>query len=145
MKILLAVDGSTFSKKMLAYLATHDTLFTKDHDYTVFTAQPALPPRARAAVGKDVVESYYAEESEKVLGPVSKFLVRHGIDAKSTWKVGHAGEAISKLAVRAHDHQVEFALVVMGSHGHGSLVKLVMGSVATEVLAHCTVPVLLVR
>lgn len=140
MKILLAVDGSPYSKKMLAYLATHDTLFTKDHEYTVFTAQPALPARARAAVGKEIVDGYYAEESEKVLAPICKFLARHGIDAKSSWKVGHAGEAISKLA-----EQGKFDMIIMGSHGHGSLVKLVMGSVATEVLAHCTVPVLLVR
>jgi nucleotide-binding universal stress UspA family protein len=140
MKILLAVDGSAFSKKMLAYLANHDTLFTPDHEYVVFTAQPALPPRARAAVGKAVVDQYYAEESEKVLAPVTKFLLRHKIDAKSLWKVGHAGECISTLA-----DQEKFDMVVMGSHGHGSLVKLVMGSVATEVLSHCKVPVLLVR
>ena len=87
-----------------------------------------------------MVEAYHREEAEKVLSPVTKFLLRHGIDAKTTWKVGHAGEAISKLA-----EQGKFDLVVMGSHGHGSLVKLVMGSVATEVLAHCKVPVLLVR
>lgn len=67
MKILLAVDGSAFSKKMLAYLSTHESLLSKDNDYTVFTAQAALPPRAKAAVGKAVVDQYYAEESEKVL------------------------------------------------------------------------------
>jgi len=33
----------------------------------------------------------------------------------------------------------------MGSHGHGSLGNLVMGSVATKVMAHTQVPVLLVR
>jgi nucleotide-binding universal stress UspA family protein len=33
----------------------------------------------------------------------------------------------------------------MGSHGHGTLGNLVMGSVATQVLAHCKAPVLLVR
>ena len=27
MKILLAVDGSVYSKKMLAYLSTHETMF----------------------------------------------------------------------------------------------------------------------
>lgn len=27
MKILLAVDGSAYSKKMLAYLVTHDSMF----------------------------------------------------------------------------------------------------------------------
>jgi nucleotide-binding universal stress UspA family protein len=35
--------------------------------------------------------------------------------------------------------------VVLGSHGHSALGNLVMGSVATQVLAHCKVPVLLVR
>jgi nucleotide-binding universal stress UspA family protein len=140
MKILLAVDGSAFSKKMLAYLSTHESLLSKDNDYTVFTAQAALPPRAKAAVGKAVVDQYYAEESEKVLAPVTKFLLRHGIDAKSSWKVGPAGLTISKLA-----EQGKFDLLVMGSHGHGALYKLVMGSVVTEVLAHCKVPVLLVR
>ncbi|MEI7537086.1 MAG: universal stress protein [Comamonadaceae bacterium] len=140
MKILLAVDGSVYTKKMLAYLATHDELFSQNNDYTVFTVQPVLPPRARAVVGKKIVDSYYAEEAEKVLAPVSKFLLRHGIDAKSSWKVGHAGESISKLADGG-----KFDLLVMGSHGHGTLVNLVMGSVATQVLAHCKVPVLLVR
>jgi nucleotide-binding universal stress UspA family protein len=140
MKILLAVDGSRYTKKMLAYLATHDELFTSNNDYTVFTAQPPVPPRARAAVGKEVVDQYYAEEAEKVLAPVSKFLLRHGIDAKTSWKTGHAGESIAKLADSG-----KFDLLIMGSHGHGTLVNLVMGSVATQVLAHCQVPVLLVR
>jgi nucleotide-binding universal stress UspA family protein len=140
MKILLAVDGSEYSKKMLVYLVTHDTLFTSDSDYTVFTAQPALPPRARAAVGKEIVDKYYAEESEKVLAPVIKFLLRHGIDAKKSWKVGNAGEAIAKIV-----EQGKFDLLIMGSHGHGALANLVMGSVATQVLAQSTVPVLLVR
>lgn len=140
MKILLAVDGSPYSKKMLAYLSTHEALLNVGHDYTVFTAQPALPPRARAAVGKAVVDQYYAEESEKVLAPVGKFLLRHGINAKSAWKVGPAGAAIAKQA-----DDGGFDLVVMGSHGHSAVVNLVMGSVATQVLAHCKVPVLLVR
>ncbi len=140
MKILLAVDGSTYSKKMLAYLSTHEALLSPAHEYTVFTAQPALPPRARAAVGKEVVESYYAEECEKVLGPVAKFLLRHGINAKTSWKVGPAGASIAKQAETG-----KFDLLVMGSHGHSALGNLVMGSVATQVLALCEVPVLLVR
>jgi nucleotide-binding universal stress UspA family protein len=140
MKILLAVDGSAFSKRMLAYLSTHESLMSSTNDYTVFTAQPTLPPRARAALGKAIVDTYYAEESEKVLAPVTKFLLRHGIDAKTLWKVGPAGAAIAKVASDG-----KFDLVVMGSHGHGAVMNMVMGSVATQVLAHCTVPVLLVR
>lgn len=139
MKILLAVDGSRYTKKMLAYLATHE-LFTQATEFSVFTVQPLLPPRARAALGKEIVDKYHAEEAEKVLAPVAKFLLRHGIDAKSSWKVGHAGESIAKFADSG-----KFDLLIMGSHGHGTLANLVMGSVATQVLAHCRVPVLLVR
>lgn len=140
MKILLAVDGSSYTKKMLAYLATHDNLFGPDNDYTVLTVQMAVPPRARAAVGKEVVDNYYKDEAEKVIAPVDKFLVRHGITAKSVWKVGHVGETVGKFADAG-----AFDLLIMGSHGHGALVNLVMGSVATQVLAHSKIPVLLVR
>ena len=140
MKILLAVDGSAYSKKMLAYLATHDDMFSAANDYTVFTAQAALPARARSAVGKEVVDAYYADESEKVLAPVTKFLLRHGINAKSSWKVGSAGAMIAKLA-----EDGQFDMVVMGSHGQSALANLVMGSVTTQVLAQCKVPVLMVR
>ena len=140
MKILLAVDGSDYTKKMLAYLTTHEEMFGPNNEYTLLTVNPQLPPRARAVVGKDVVEAFQRDEAEKVLSPVTKFLLRHGIDAKTVSKVGHAGETIAKLADSG-----KFDMVVMGSHGHGSLGNLVMGSVATQVLAHCKVPVLLVR
>ena len=140
MKILLAVDGSKYTKKMLAYLATHDDLFSTQNSYTLLTVSPQLPPRARAAAGKNMVDSYHRDVAKKVLSPVTKFLLRHGIDAKTVAKVGHAGETISNAADSG-----KFDLVVMGSHGHGLWANLIMGSVATQVLAYCKVPVLLVR
>lgn len=140
MKILLAVDGSPYTKKMLAYLTTHLEVFHANNEFTIFTVQIPLPPRARAAVGADVANSYYADEAEKVTAPVVKFLKRHDIEPKVVHKVGAPGEQIAKQA-NAGDYE----LVMMGSHGHGALGNLVMGSVATQVLAHCKVPVLLVR
>lgn len=140
MKILLAVDGSAYTKKMLAYLTTHEEVFSPDNDFTLFTVQSPLPPRARAAVGKDIADGYYADEAQKITAPVVKFLQRHGMAPKVIHKVGPAGEMIAKAAEAG-----KFDLVMMGSHGHSALGNLVMGSVATQVLAHCKVPVLLVR
>ena len=140
MKILLAVDGSAYTKHMLAYLATHETLYGSQNQFTLLTVQAPLPSRARAALGKEVVDTYMREEGEKVLSPISKFLLRHGIVAKSVAKVGSAGELIAKTAESG-----KFDMVIMGSHGHSAVGNLVMGSVATQVLAHCKVPVLLVR
>ncbi|HEY4663895.1 MAG TPA: universal stress protein [Comamonas sp.] len=141
MKILLAVDGSPFTKKMLAYLSAHDELITAGrHEYTALTVQPALPPRARAALSKDIVNEYYADESAKVLDPVSKFMAQSGITVNARSEVGPAGETIAKIA-----EEGKYDLIIMGTHGHGSLGKLVMGSVSTQVLANCSVPVLLIR
>ena len=140
MNILLAVDGSAYTKKMLAYLATHEEVLGGNHTYTVLTVQPPLPNRARAALGKEVVDTYHSEEAEKVLGPVCKFLARHGVEIKRMFKVGSVGETIAKVADTG-----KFDLLVMGSHGHGALATLVMGSVTTQVLANSTVPLLIVR
>jgi len=141
MKILLAVDGSPFTKKMLAYLAAHEELITAGrHEYTALTVQPSLPPRARAALSKDMVDEYYAEESAKVLDPVTKFLAQSGITVHTRAEIGPAGTTIAKIA-----EDEKFDLIIMGTHGHGSLGKLVMGSVSTQVLANCSVPVMLIR
>ena len=49
MKILLAIDGSPYSKKMLAYLCAHDELINAGRNtFTALTVLPAIPPRARA-------------------------------------------------------------------------------------------------
>lgn len=139
MKILLAVDGSSYTKKMLAYLAAHE-MFSPKNEYTAFTAQLMLPSQARAALGKELVAKYYEDEGQRILNPVHKFLERQGVKAKGVWKTGNAGELIAKLA-----EAEKFDLVVMGSHGRGALANLVVGSVATKVLASCAVPVLIVR
>ena len=41
---------------MLAYVTTHLEMFSGDNEFTALTVQGALPPRARAAVGKEVVD-----------------------------------------------------------------------------------------
>ena len=140
MKILLAVDGSAYTKKMLAYLADHGELFGADNDFTAITVQAPLPPRARAAVGADAANQYYEEESAKVTNSVAKTLTRAGLEPKLLHKVGAAGEVIAKTATAG-----KYDLVIMGSHGHSALGNLVLGSVAAKVLAQCEVPVLIVR
>ena len=140
MKILLAVDGSAYTKKMLAYLTSHQEMLGTGHEYTIITVQPLLPPRARAALGKEVVEQYYDEESAKILQPVLEFLKGRGVEAQSIAKVGPIADTIIHAA-----QDGKFDLIAMGTHGHGALGRLVMGSVSSQVLAGCTIPVLLIR
>ena len=139
MKILLAVDGSDYTRKMLDYVRARN-LFDERHEYTVFNAQPALPPHAASAVGSAAAREYHQEEAQKVLEPALASLRERGFTASSAWKTGSAGDTIARFA-----EQGKYDLIMMGTHGAGALSRLVMGSVTTQVLARCTVPVLLVR
>ena len=57
-----------------------------------------LPTQARSALGKELVHKYYEDEGTRVMAPVTKFLDRHGVTAKCSWKTGKPGEMIAKLA-----------------------------------------------
>ena len=140
MKILIAADGSAYTKRMLAYLAAHDEWLGSHHDYTVFHGVLAIPHRAAAFAGADVVRNFYDEDAEAVFRPIRAFFEQQGIAAKYVHVVGHVAESIAKTAAEGH-----FDLIVMGSRGDGDLANLVLGSVATKVLAKSTIPVLLIR
>jgi nucleotide-binding universal stress UspA family protein len=140
MKILLAVDGSEYTRKMLDYVCANRALFDASHSYTLLNVQPQLPPHARASVGSDIVQGYYQDEAKKVLEPSLATISKQGWKADTVWRAGPAGDTIAEFA-----KQGGYELILMGSHGHGALARIVMGSVAAQVLAQCDVPVLLVR
>ncbi|MFH0131815.1 universal stress protein [Variovorax sp. VaC1] len=140
MKILLAIDGSDYTKRMLTYLIEHKEWSRAGHDFTVFHAVLPVPHRAAAFAGPDIVHGYYEDDARMVLEPVRAMLAGNGIEARFEHRIGHPAEEIAALAQKG-----KFDLVIMGSRGHGTLTNLVLGSVSTKVLAACTVPVLLVR
>jgi nucleotide-binding universal stress UspA family protein len=140
MKILIAADGSAYTKRMLAYIAAHDEWLGARHAYTVIHGVLAVPHRAAAFVGQKLVREFYESDAEQVFRPIREFFAKQGIAATFVHTVGRVGESIAELA-----EEGKFDLVVMGSRGHGDLANLVLGSVATKVLAKCSVPVLLIR
>lgn len=140
MKILVAADGSSYTKRMLAYLAAHEEWLGPHHEYTVLHAVMAVPPRAASAVDREVLKAYYDDEAERVFKPIRAFFAKQGLKAVFVSKVGHAAEVITAAAEKSGCD-----LLIMGSHGHGALTGLVAGSVTTKVLAHTRTPVLLVR
>ncbi|WP_326534412.1 universal stress protein [Pseudorhodoferax sp.] len=140
MKILIAADGSSYTKRMLAYLAAHDEWLSPNSEFTIITVVPLVPPRAAAAFDKQVLKDYYQAEADKVFKPIRSFFQKQGIKANFETKAGNIADTIAQTAEKGR-----YDLLIMGSHGHGSLTKLVMGSVANKVMAHCGTPVLLIR
>jgi nucleotide-binding universal stress UspA family protein len=140
MKILIAADGSDYTKRMLAHIAAHDEWLGSQHQYTVFHCVPALPHRAAAFAGQATVQSYYDDDAEVVIRPIRAFFKLQSLEATFVHEIGAPAEGIARFA-----EQEKFDLLILGSHGHGALANLVLGSVATKVLALCSTPVLLVR
>jgi nucleotide-binding universal stress UspA family protein len=139
LKILLAVDGSAYTKRMLGWVAAHDEFFDPMTEYTVFTAVAELPPHSGFFELGDL-KGYYAARGEQVLAPVRAFMAQKTWRASFEQRIGPAAELIADEASKG-----EFDLIVLGSHGHSALANLALGSVATGVLARCKTPVLLIR
>jgi nucleotide-binding universal stress UspA family protein len=124
----------------MALGSVHDEWLGARHRYVVVTAAPGIPPRAASFLYHEVVKGFYRDEAEKLLKPIRAFFKQRGIEAEFVSKIGPAADVIAKLA-----NSGSFDLLVVGSHGHGKVANVVMGSVATKVLANSKVPVLLVR
>lgn len=140
MNILLAVDGSPYTKRMLGYIAAHDEFVGAANEFTAITVVPAIPPHVQRYISREDLEGHYADEARKVLEPIEAFAKQHGWKFKSQHLVGNAGEVIAETATKG-----DFDLLVMGSHGHSTLGSLLLGSVASRALAQCKTPILLVR
>ena len=140
MKILLAADGSKFTKKALAFLVTHESLAGAEDELFVLNVQVPVPRRVESMLGSAEVAAYHQEEANKVLNPIKRFLDRHALPYRCATVVGLPVDEILKAAKREKSH-----LLVMGTHGHGLLGRALMGSIAQRVVSDCDIPVLLVK
>jgi nucleotide-binding universal stress UspA family protein len=140
MKILMPVDGSDYTKRMLGYVAAQGEWLGTGHDLLFLTVVAAIPAYAAGFLDRATLDGHYAEQAQKVLGPVCDFARQQLWHFDAVHRHGMAADAIADCAAVE-----KVGLIVMGSHGHGALVNVLLGSVATGVLARCTTPVLLVR
>ena len=140
MKVLIAVDGSDYSRRVIEFAIRHQEMLGPAPDVTLINVVMAIPSHAAHHVDREVLRQYYDEESEKALAPARDALAAAGIVAQSVQCKGHAPAMIA-----AHASSGGYDVLLMGSHGHSALANLVLGSVVTGVLAQCRTPVLVVR
>ena len=140
MKILLAADGSKFTKKALTFLIASKSLATADDELIVFHVQDPVSPQIRNKLGSAEVDAYQLGQAEKVLKPIRQFLEKQAVNYRCVWVVGAAASEIIRVSKKER-----VQMIVMGAHGHGILVRALMGSVAQRVMADCDIPVLMVK
>lgn len=131
MKLLLAVDGSPFSRKMLIYVASNEKWFRREFTYILLHVAPGASGHGASG----------GSGSEPILDEAAHFLRDQvSFDAIKVSLQGKPATVIPEYARRQ-----ECNLIVMGSHGYRGLTSLVLGSVTQGVLTSSHVPVLVVR
>ena len=140
MKLLVATDGSEHSRRAVRYVIAHWLTLDPHLSVVLCHGDPPLTPHVANALGRAEVDSYHADNAAAALRDAAADLADAGIAVERRTAVGDPAEVIlqAQAATQAD-------LIVMGSHGRGAWRNVLLGSVVTKVLAHSTVPVLIVR
>lgn len=149
--ILVATDGSDLAAKGVEHaLAMAAALQAK---VTVLTVAEPMDQRAvhaaEAAGVHDVVMRYddsIAREMKTKFDAARKLAEEHGVNVETT-SLELASEIDDSPADAIVRHANIFGcdLIVMTSHGRTGVRKLLLGSQTAQVLAHTTIPVLVIR
>ncbi|RPH40664.1 MAG: universal stress protein [Desulfobulbaceae bacterium] len=140
LKILIPVDGSSYSEravKQVLELADSGAKLA----ITLLNVQiPIASGHVRMFISQDEVNSYHQDEGLAALASSRALLEAAGVPYNYHIAVGRVAETIVRFAREGNIDKI-----VMGTHGRGGLLELLLGSVAHEVLKIATVPVLLVK
>ncbi len=137
-KILLPVDGSESSK--LAKRTAIGLSTAMDAEVLLLYVTGAIPAIITGRPREEAVKSQQ-EEADQVLAPYREVLMEHKVNYNEMVVPSfNAGDMICQVA---RDEGCD--IVVMGSRGLGDWKGLMLGSVTHRVLAHCDLPVLVVR
>ena len=140
MKILFAADGSTFTKKALTFLVKNKNVLGPGGELVVLHVQDAISAQIERKLGSAEVTAYQTKQADLVLNPIQKFLDKHEVNYRCIWVAGAAASQIIDVSKRER-----VQMIVMGSHGHGLLSRMFVGSVAQRVLADSEIPTLLIK
>jgi len=140
MKILVPLDGSDYSKRALAFLASRSTLIGAEPEVHLLNVQPTIARPAAAELGRELTRRIYQTEAENVLEPARRTLAKAGIAVKMHADSGHTAERIAQVA-----ENLGADLIVLGAHGYSEFKGLLFGSVTHGVLARSKRPVLVLR
>ncbi|MDR3369836.1 universal stress protein [Rhodoferax sp.] len=137
---VVAVDGSESSLRAVDYaIADAASRQQSPHIYLV-NVQPALSSNVTRFIDAKTVEDFHRETGDEALADALAHVEAAGLSHSAHVLVGEAAPSLVDFAQAKNCD-----LIIMGTHGLGSVLGMVMGSVATKVLHLSTLPVLLVK
>nr|KAJ2017235.1 hypothetical protein GGI06_002941 [Coemansia sp. S85] len=142
--IAIAIDGSANSETVVAWAA--ERILRRRKDLVVLVnVQPesklwkTSADAAGAPEGRLQMDEEAKERCRKILLPYAERLQRDGFVVKGVCLIGNPKEVLV-----ASTNVKKPTMMIMGTHGRGSLKRYLMGSVAEYVLHHSTIPIVIV-
>ena len=138
-KILVATDGSKYSKKALIKAKQMATdMGSEVTVVSIVTFYDNLYSRNKAI--KSELGKAEMERSKKVLKEAEEIFSDFKGKFSTVYKIGDAVNEIIKLA-----EEGEYDLLIMGSRGMGAFSRTLLGSVSDKVIHHVKTSVMIVK
>lgn len=140
LKLLVPVDGSDQSEAAARHLIKMHAALGQIEIHLLNVQIPIDSGHARMFVNEEAIQTYHRDEGTAALKSVREKLDATGVPYRAHVVVGHVAESIVRFA-QEHD----FDAIVMGTHGRNALGRLLVGSVASDVIRLTDRPVTLVK
>ncbi len=165
-RVLIPLDGSGFSRRIIPYVRQ---FFYPMHDDLILFRVASEPAAAHISVPRPIVtDGLFARgqpypvrsQTEHALYPSYVHQIWDNLQSALADELREYADGLRndgyrvEVVIRTGDPAEEIIdfvshgdidLVAMATHGRTGLSRLIMGSVATEVLRRVTIPVLLIR
>ena len=148
-KVLVCLDGSEASEKVLSYITNEAAVFhtqivllrvVSGPEAIVPIAVPGIPGMPVTTAGSLKRATREEDEAGVYLKRVADELQTKNLNVDWAVEPGVAGETIISYA---NDNDCK--MIVMGTHGHGGFRRFALGSTADFVVHRSTIPVLTIR
>lgn len=145
-KILVAVDGSIYSRKAIEYVVKMESLI-KDLNYTLMNIHPKISEflvedsridgKARSILKEVTARNH--ENSIRILNNTKSLMTKLGVDEKQIETVSRPVVKGTAKAIIDYGRKGLYDAIVMGRRGISRLAEVFMGSVTNSVLEHTSV------
>lgn len=138
--LLVAVDGSECSIKAVRYATARAASAQPASHIHLVNVQHPVHGSVAAFVDAGQIKQYHQDEGMKALESARAVLAAENIAYEHHVFIGDPAEVIARFAQEQSCDEI-----IVGTRGHSGVSGLLLGSVASKIIHHAPVPVVLVK